>query len=210
MVNTTNEGLTGGLVFIRHGESENNVQKIYNSDPKNPAYQPVGLTATGREQVLGTSRRLLSQGIDGHTIGQVLISPLPRTIATAAIVMDVLSIRSDKSKVELRATEQRMGEREGQSFDDHTPWFVEHPERFGGESRSALQSRMASLLHDISAHWDLSRQFVLIISHGSPLLVAQEYLGLGNQRLQTGGCRVIPFAQIKTLKPRLYPQAKKY
>ena len=111
MVNTTNEGLTGGLVFIRHGESENNVQKIYNSDPKNPAYQPVGLTATGREQVLATSRRLLSQGIDGHTIGQVLISPLPRTIATAAIVMDVLSIPSDKSKVELRATEQRMGER---------------------------------------------------------------------------------------------------
>ncbi|MFK0569613.1 histidine phosphatase family protein [Endozoicomonas sp.] len=195
---------SGGIVFLRHGEGEHNVEKIYSSNPENPGYKAVKLTEHGREQVRETSDRLFESGVNGDTICKVIVSPLPRTIETADILMGKLQVARFQREVDPRAIEADAGERDGQAYlkyKDPDCWFPEHPERFGWESRSKIGERMASLIKSIvnDKNCDLSQQYVLIVSHGSPLLLAQEFLGLGDERLETAGYRIIPYAQIQKI-----------
>ena len=196
------ESSVGGIVLIRHGEGEHNIEHIYNSNPENSGYKPVKLTEHGREQVRETSDSLIDAGINGDNVCKVVVSPLPRTIETADIVMGKLQIARFLREVDLRAIEQNIGDREGQDyrqFNESDFWFPADPKSYGGETRAEMQGRMESLIQSIvnDSDCDLNKQFVIVVSHGSPLLLAQEFLGLGNERLETAGYRIIPVSQVQ-------------
>ena len=201
-IEPSSESGHGGLVFIRHGEGEHNVEHIFNSNPENSGYRPVKLTEYGREQVRETSNQLIEAGISGDNVCKVVVSPLPRTIETADIVMGKLQIPRFLREVDPRAIEQDAGDREGQDYRQYKEpdfWFPKAPKSYGGETRSEMQSRMNSLILSIvnDRDCDLNKQFVIVVSHGSPLLLAQELMGLGDERLETAGYRIIPISQVQ-------------
>ncbi len=194
----------GGIILLRHGEGEHNIEKIYSSNPENPGYKAVKLTEFGREQVRETSDRLIESGVNGDNICKVIVSPLPRTVETADIVMGKLQVARFQREIDSRAIEANAGERDGQKYGQYKDpdfWFPEHPERFGGESRSEIGKRMESLIQSIvnDKNCELRQQYVLVVSHGGPLLLAQKFFGFGDERLETAGYRIIPYAQIETV-----------
>ncbi|KEI70421.1 histidine phosphatase family protein [Endozoicomonas elysicola] len=202
VMETSKERGKGGIVFIRHGEGEHNVEHIYNSNPENPGYKAVKLTDHGREQVRETSDQLLDGGINGDNVCKVIVSPLPRTIETADIVMGKLQIARFLREIDPRVIEQNAGERDGQDYlqyKDPDFWFPEHPKRYGGETRLEIRDRMESLILSIvnDRNCDLSKQYVIVVSHGSPLLLAQQFMGMGDERLKTAGYRIIPYSQVQ-------------
>ncbi len=53
----------GGLILVRHGESEKNVGGIYNARPDHPTYVQKNLTRLGRQQAVEAGQQLLRDGI---------------------------------------------------------------------------------------------------------------------------------------------------
>lgn len=49
-----------------------------------------------------------------------------------------------------------------------------------------------AIINDKSCN--LNKRYVVVVSHGSPLLLAQELLGLGDERLKTAGYRIISYS----------------
>lgn len=58
-----------------------------------------------------------------------------------------------------------------------------------------MNSLILSIVNDRDC--DLNKQFVIVVSHGSPLVLAQELMGLGDERLETAGYRIIPISQVQ-------------
>src|ERR1700730_14528243 len=75
------------LIVIRHGEAGNNIEKVYNSNPENPNYKIFNLTEAGIQTTQKTTKDLLAQGFSNDNIAAVFVSPLPRTIQTADILV---------------------------------------------------------------------------------------------------------------------------
>jgi phosphoserine phosphatase len=87
--------------FIRHGETDANLRKIY------AGRSPERLTANGRRQAGSMARRLIPVGID-----QIYCSPVARTVETAEIIGHHLKKRPIP---EPAFTELAMGPWEGKS-----------------------------------------------------------------------------------------------
>ncbi|MGB0360536.1 MAG: histidine phosphatase family protein [Endozoicomonas sp.] len=192
----------GGIIFVRHGEGKHNIKHIYSTNPVNPSYQPVKLTHTGRTQVKKSANELINLGISNDKICKIIVSPLPRTVETADILMGKLQIPLFEKEIDARAIEADFGTRDGQDylqFKDADFWFPENPESFGGETPSTISQRMQSLLRSIvnDQKCNLKNQFVIIVSHGIPILLSQQFFGLGDERLETAGYRVIPYQTVK-------------
>ena len=191
-----NAEYNGGIILIRHGEGAHNINHFYNSRPENSGYQVVQLTKKGREDVQKTAEELVEIGVNGNNVCKVVISPLPRTMETAGIIVAGLKIPSSLQSIDVRAIEQNAGTREGQDYRNYNEvdhWFPENPHSYGGESRDDMSARMQSLVQDIKNDntCDLNKQFVIIVSHGSPLLLLQEFLNAGSERLHTSDYRII-------------------
>lgn len=172
---------------------------IYNSNPDNKGYRLVKLTERGCDQVRDTFDQLIEAGINASNVCKVIVSPLPRTIETTDIVMGKLQIAWFLREVDPIAIEQNSGEREGQDYlqyKDSDFWFPEDPKSYGGASRSEIKDRMKSLIMAIinDKSCNLNKRYVVVVSHGSPLLLAQELLGLGDERLKTAGYRIISYS----------------
>ncbi|WP_067514924.1 histidine phosphatase family protein [Endozoicomonas ascidiicola] len=202
----------GGIILVRHGEGEHNVKHIYSSHPNNPDYQPVRLTDRGRAQVRDTANKLLALGIASDKVCKIIASPLPRTIETADILIGKLQIPLFKKEVDARAIEADAGKRDGHDYLQYKEadfWFPENPEQFGGETPDAIEKRMTSLLNTIvnDSECDLENQYVIVVSHGSPILLTQQLLGLGDERLDTAGFQIIAYYTLqKTITPTLAPK----
>ena len=140
------------LYFIRHGQSQANLDKII-ATPDSP------LTALGVSQAKETANRLLSFSID-----KIFSSPMPRARQTAEVIAD--SIGFDKSKIvtmnELR--ERGFGELEGKSKDHESRWYFDIPDGLGIETHNELHGRMKNALNQIM---DMSTNSsnILIIGH---------------------------------------------
>lgn len=63
--------------FMRHGQTNYNLQGLCNSDP----YKPVHLTEAGKQQA-----RQAAQQLRAVPLQKILVSQLPRTAETAAII----------------------------------------------------------------------------------------------------------------------------
>ena len=140
------------LYFIRHGQSQANLDKII-ATPDSP------LTALGVSQAKETANRLLSFSID-----KIFSSPMARAKQTAEVIAD--SMGFDKSKIvtinELR--ERGFGELEGKPKDYESRWYFDTSDGFGIETHQELYGRMKNALKRIK-ELNTDSSNVLIVGH---------------------------------------------
>ena len=158
------------IIFMRHGQAYNNVQKLL-----------VGrnleshLTDLGREQVRNTSQILKTINID-----QIYSSPVIRTVETAEIVSDTIDMPFQKDE---RLFEIELGKLVGMYYEDlinkHGNLFVKFYSdddnensllEFEVESFRAVKQRISELLKEITIKHQ--NENVLLVSHLDPIKAA--------------------------------------
>jgi len=158
------------IIFMRHGQAYNNVQKLL-----------VGrnleshLTALGREQVKNTAQILKTIDID-----KIYSSPVIRTVETAEIVSDIINLPFQKDE---RLFEIELGKLVGMNYDDliykHGDLFVKFYSdddnensllEFEVESFGAVKKRISELLKEVMMKHQ--NENVLLVSHLDPIKAA--------------------------------------
>ena len=150
------------FLFVRHGESENNVAGILNSDPVNNSH----LTALGREEAEATGHKL-KQKID-----VIFCSPFHRARETADIIAGVIGYPKDEILFDDRLREQGFGELDGHPGGEYTKLFDDRKEYFtnpkkGIETRQQVKDRVGGFLREMAATH--KGKTVLIVSHSGPI-----------------------------------------
>jgi len=128
--------------FLRHGEVESNVKKIY------PGWSEELLTQKGRQQVIKVAKKL-SQ----FKINRIYTSPLKRAVQTANIIGDFLKKRPF---FEENFKELRLGIWEGMSEDEISRLFPEEweiwnkkPAELELEGREKLHELLERVLNGV-------------------------------------------------------------
>lgn len=149
------------LYFVRHGESEANVQRVISNRES-----PFGLTERGREQA-----EVLAERLRGIPITAIYSSPVLRAIETA----DIISKRLDQPyQITEALREYDCGILEGRSDDIswalHRKYFLDwalhqdylsKPE--GGENFMEIRNRFLPLIEALKQR---NESHVLLIGHG--------------------------------------------
>jgi len=158
------------LIVLNHGESEDMIKHVCNSNPKHAKYKPSLLTDKGRDQVKKSAELLLSYGFDNRSITAVYVSTLPRAVETANILAQIGLFSLDKIQLDERLNEIKAGDREGKMQSDFVreTWWVGEQEAAAhhGESSEALRKRMIAIYDDIEKNHP--KGHVLIVTHGMP------------------------------------------
>lgn len=192
----SNTSVRGGIILMRHGEAEHNVENRYNSAPDHPAYEVRHLTPLGKEQARQSADELQAKGITGESICRVLVSPLPRTQETTDIVTGKLQVASSRKKTVDELIESQIGERENKLISDYNDrdfWFPDNPENFGGETYAQVEQRVLRVLKSIinDPDCDLNTQYVLLVSHGVPVYIMQDLLTGAGEKISPASYRII-------------------
>lgn len=140
-----------GLFFLRHGESESNVNDTF-SGSKDDAL----LTSKGEEQARQAGEQLRSRNI---TIARIIASPLLRTQRTAKIVAEIIGFDPLAIETDSRFAEYDMGALTGRPRTDVTSAQLIAAE--GAEDPHAFMARVGNALTDLEGR-DGS---TLIVSH---------------------------------------------
>ncbi|MBI4692278.1 MAG: class I tRNA ligase family protein [Candidatus Terrybacteria bacterium] len=151
------------IFLVRHGEAENNVKNILNSDLNQNHY---ALTKNGREKMEKMAKELKSEKID-----LLFSSPFLRTKETAEII-------AKKTGVEIiideRLREIRLGEFEGKKEEDIWRQFPTRESRaekadFGVETGEEIRKRLKNFLEEINEKYKSKN--IVIVSHGDPIQI---------------------------------------
>lgn len=149
---------------LRHGEAEQNIQDIINSDPKNIYH----LTDVGKQQV-----ESVANGIKSKNIDLIITSPFARCQETAEMVRKNISLPEEAVIVDERLGEFKKGSNfEGKNWEDYWKLFNNTKERFekspdGGENLWDLHRRAGDFVYDIESKH--SNKNILIVSHEGPI-----------------------------------------
>jgi broad specificity phosphatase PhoE len=149
------------LYFIRHGESEANIQHVISNYAS-----PFGLTERGRQQVHALADRLKDR-----PIATMYSSPVLRAMDTADILYGSLDL---PYRVTEALREYNCGILEGKSDEEswrlhrqyYEAWTLRHdylskPE--GGESFIDIQNRFVPFIESIKSN---SEEHILLVGHG--------------------------------------------
>lgn len=156
--------MTGKIVLylVRHGEAENNVNRIGNSLPEK---RKMHLTENGIHQVHETASFLSTKGIDA-----IIASPLERTRETARIISEQTGV---EVLIDNRLHETGLGIYNDGPID---LFFSKYPDMKmrispdpldGAESILETRGRVESFLHDVKQVY-LGKK-VVVVSHGDVL-----------------------------------------
>lgn len=138
------------LYFVRHGESEFNVSRLFAGRTDTP------LTPRGREQAA-----LAGAHADSLHLDVIVSSPLSRALETAQIIAREANYPLNKIITNDLFLERAWGELEGQPYSAGG----EDPTRFSGvESVESLRDRAQAGLQFLR---DLDADTVLLVGHGS-------------------------------------------
>ena len=153
------------LVFVRHGESQGNVER------RLQGHADYHLSALGREQASHVALWLKSRKIIFH---RVYTSPLLRASETAEIITTELGLGPAQPDDDLREVDA--GSLQGLNLSEIQ---AEHPSflgrgleglgdfsEFGGESYDDLQARCARLSEKYLLRHKENRERMLIVAHG--------------------------------------------
>ena len=157
------ENKSSNTYFImRHGQSENNVKEILNSDVKNVFH----LTEKGKNDVQKTAETIKEK------FDLIISSPLQRTKETAEIVAKVNGYKVSDIILDNRLLEVGFGELEGASEDSYSKLFSNRKDFFnnvtrGVETRQSIKKRICDLLNEIETKYKGRK--VLFVSHDGPL-----------------------------------------
>lgn len=162
------------LYFVRHGQSEMNVECKICGMTNSP------LTARGIEQAQETAR-IVKQRIDAGEIhiDEILASPLDRAYNTA---MEISKATGIPVCVEPRIIEQNFGEWEGENKD--TAEFHAAKAQFadghkGGESNMRVAQRVYNLLDELKE--DTDHTYLLAAHNGIARIVATYFHSMTNE-----------------------------
>jgi broad specificity phosphatase PhoE len=138
------------LFFVRHGESELNVQRIFAGSIDTP------LTTLGEQQaeLAGIHAKPLG-------IGLIVSSPLVRAYKTAEIIAEMIGYPIEKIVKSDLLREHFMGSLEGKSWDDYDEEDSPFPD---AETEGQLLLRAQQALEYLQS---LEADNVLVVSHGS-------------------------------------------
>jgi len=151
------------LFLIRHGQSENNVEHIITTHPKegeNP------LTEKGKKQV-----NKLAEDLKGRKINLIFSSPVQRTRETAEII-------ARKTEAEIifdkRLLEIEFGKFERKKENEYLNAYPQlinpgKTDKNGVEGIFEIKKRLGSFLKDINEKY--KGKNIAIVSHGGPLMV---------------------------------------
>ncbi|MEK7529283.1 MAG: class I tRNA ligase family protein [Patescibacteria group bacterium] len=109
-------------IFVRHGEAENNVQKIANSDMKKIFH----LTEKGKKQAESAAKKLRNYRID-----LIFSSPFTRTKETAEIINQFACDGGREVTLDQHLVEHQVGQFEGQPSDAYMNQFGNYEDRYG-------------------------------------------------------------------------------
>lgn len=158
---------------IRHGEAEQNIKDIINSDPKNIFH----LTEQGKKQVQTVATDIKKENID-----LIISSPFVRCKDTAEIIRENLDLNESMVVIDDRLGEFKKGPNfEGKNWDEYWKLFANTKERFekapdGGENLFDLNKRVGDFLYDTEQKY--SGKNILIVSHEGPI-AAMHMVALG-------------------------------
>lgn len=185
------------IIVLRHGESEDMLTHICNTNPSHSKYKPSLLTDKGRKQVKQAAEQMLSYGFDNRSIKAVYASTLPRAVETATILADIGLFTHDKIQLDERLNEIKAGNKEGQLQSDfiRDTWWVGEQEAASiqGESSFALRKRMLMFYDDIEKKHHEGH--VLVITHGMPSQELINSLTKEKVKLEPAQVYLIPLAR---------------
>lgn len=156
------------LLFVRHGPTD------WTAERRLQGRTDVDLSAVGRAEA-GRLRPVVDEWMPRRAV----VSPLSRTLSTAAILTD-LAVDVDD-----RLAEASLGEWEGRTPDalgaDYARWRAGALVPPGGETLADLMSRVADAAHDAAAH----EGPVLVVTHGGVVRAAlAHFVGLTPDRIE--------------------------
>jgi valyl-tRNA synthetase len=127
------------IVFLRHGQSENNAQGIGNGDPTKPYH----LTDQGKQEVAEVIERFKAEGT---TFDAIYASEMPRVQETAQLIVEALG---GEVVADQRLNDVALGELEGKTFDELHKLTDYHAQSAGGsETFDQVVERMTAFLKD--------------------------------------------------------------
>lgn len=135
------------LYFVRHGQSQANVDRVFAGQADTP------LTAEGREEAKGVIEQLRPLNID-----HIIASPLSRTYDTAKIIAEGIGYPLENIELNELLMERSFGSAVGLSWDDDISDFpdIELMESVGKRAKQAYDYIAA-----------LSYDKVLVVGHGT-------------------------------------------
>ena len=156
------------IVFVRHGEADNNVKRLLVG-----RHIESHLTESGIQQVKDTGQHLRKFKID-----KVYVSPVTRAIETAKIICEINHLEYETDE---RLYEIELGDLVGMNYDDviekHGNLFLkfytgDDPilDSYGIESFSAVKKRIKSLLDDSMKNYHDKN--LLFVTHLDPIKAA--------------------------------------
>ena len=175
----------GHIYFIRHGESQ------WNVEDKICGATDVPLTEKGHEQAILTGNKFLELG---YTADEILSSPLIRAADTARHISEITGI---PVRFEPRLIEQNFGIWEGTSPRSSEEFFKAKQcfiNSFGnGESMFRVAQRVYNLLDELKED---DRTYVLVAHNGIVRFVKSWYQDLTNEEFaafKVGNCEIYRF-----------------
>jgi len=161
-------------IFLRHGEAENNRQKIVSSYPEKKKYP---LTIKGAKEI-----EKLIPWFKKKNIDLIFSSDLLRTKETAQIIAGALNKKITYDK-QLR--EHDFGAYNGRTHEDWHSLFGDKTNQYSirppsGENLKDVQKRMIDFLKMVDKKYE--NKTILIISHANPIIAAvSAYQGYKNE-----------------------------
>ncbi|MFA6269613.1 MAG: class I tRNA ligase family protein [Candidatus Paceibacterota bacterium] len=149
---------------MRHGEAEQNIGDLINTDPKNIYH----LTTEGKKQVSMSSLDIKNKKID-----LIITSPFTRCLETTEIVRETLGLKAEAVVIDEMLGEFKKGPNfEGKKWDEYWKLFANTKERFekspdGGENLLDLNKRVGSFLYDLENKY--AGKNILLVSHDGPI-----------------------------------------
>ena len=175
----------GHIYFIRHGESQ------WNVEDKICGATDVPLTEKGHEQAIITGKKFLELG---YRADEILCSPLIRAADTARHISEITGI---PVRFEPRLVEQNFGIWEGTSPRNSEGFFKAKQcfiNSFGsGESMFRVAQRVYNLLDELKED---DRTYVLVAHNGIVRFVKSWYQDLTNEEFaafKVGNCEIFRF-----------------
>lgn len=169
----------GKVYFVRHGESEWNVEN------KICGRTDIPLTDKGHLQAIETAELIKNSGINADFI---LCSPLCRAYDTAKHIAEINKL---PLRVEPRLIEQAFGQYEGVSprnredFQDAKKQFAVSYN--GGESMMRMAQRIYNLLDEIKA--DEEHTYILVAHNGIARVVNSYFYDMTNEEYALFGVK---------------------
>ncbi|MBI2023491.1 class I tRNA ligase family protein [Candidatus Giovannonibacteria bacterium] len=166
-------------IIMRHGQAENNVLKLINSDLSKNHYK---LTPKGKKEIETSIKKLKKQKIKPDVI---FASPFLRTKQTAEMVAEALGVSAQNIKFDARLGEVNTGIFANGFPGKYHEYFANRVEKFtktppDGENLTDIKKRFWAAISEAEAEY--KNKTILVVSHEYTLWMAwTAFLGYSDE-----------------------------